>query len=67
MLVLLDVDPVASIVMMFIKCLTKTVQLMPVIQKTRQDREYINIFLIWYTKCARNFYVLQCAANQKKV
>jgi hypothetical protein len=30
--------------------------------------KYINIFLILYTKCARKFwYILQCAANQKKV
>jgi hypothetical protein len=30
--------------------------------------KYINIFLIVYTKCARNFlYVQQCAANQKSL
>jgi hypothetical protein len=31
-----------------------------------QSLKYINIFLILYTKCARNFlYVLQCIATQK--
>jgi hypothetical protein len=30
--------------------------------------KYINIFLILYTKCARNcLYILHCAANQKRL
>jgi hypothetical protein len=29
--------------------------------------KYINIFLIVYMKCARKFFVLQCAMNQKSM